>query len=688
MIDYADAPAGEFVQDGFIFGDRPRGLAELYLDGPDGSPQVADATAAVNDSIFDGLESTSQSILQTRSKLSGIPRSGRTLRTPTFELTDATVTCRVRGSGHVVACVDSHRLIAGPLHGETIEPIKPTATWVTLDLKRYVGHRIHLEFTPASDETLEVYCVVQGGSKRQMKQRDALHAETESIAAQIQTDLDRYLADASESARHSQSVISAWLTERKIIRESKIVRSSRLAMAMMDGTSENDHVLIRGSSDNPGDVVARHFLTAISGDDPLPIRTRSGRLELAACINDPSNPLTSRVIVNRVWHHLMGRGIVPTTDDFGVLGLPPTHPELLDHLATKFRSEGQSIKKLIRYIVSSRTYQMASRVDKAAEKADPKNLLWHHRPPKRLEGEIIRDSLLAISGRLDRTLYGEPVPVHLTSFMDGRGRPKHSGPIDGDSRRSIYTAVRRNFLSPFMLAFDTPVPFSSMGRRNVSNVPAQALVMLNHPLVSEQTRFWAERAIELFPGAEDARVRADRIEWMYLRRAVTTAQSTGNGFGRRLFVFLRQGTDERDRCLGRLRPCAGQYQGVHFSAMSCLNRFPCRRHQSRPWSRREMLTRCGSGFGAVALAALSEKVAFGGKETGRALHGTHHAPTAKQVIFLYMDGGPSQVDTFDPKPMLDKYDGARPGAILQRRTDTVQQQRQGLGEPLEIQSIR
>ena len=140
-------------------------------------------------------------------------------------------------------------------------------------------------------------------------------------------------------------------------------------------------------------------------------------------------------------------------------------PELLDFLASKFRDDGQSIKRMIRGIVLSQTYQMSSEFDVESAKQDPKNLLWHHVPPKRLEGEAIRDAMLLFSGNLKPELYGPSVPIHLTDFMDGRGRPKKSGPSDGAGRRSIYVSVRRNFLSPFMLAFDTPSPFSTMGRQ-------------------------------------------------------------------------------------------------------------------------------------------------------------------------------------------------------------------------------
>jgi hypothetical protein len=128
---------------------------------------------------------------------------------------------------------------------------------------------------------------------------------------------------------------------------------------------------------------------------------------------------------------------------------------------------------------------------------------------RRLEAEAVRDALLAISGRLEQTMYGPSVPAHLTSFMEGRGRPAESGPLDGHGRRSVYLNVRRNFLDPMLLAFDAPVPFSTMGRRNVSNVAAQALALMNDPLVISQARLWAFRAVA-GPERSD-RDRLDRV---------------------------------------------------------------------------------------------------------------------------------------------------------------------------------
>jgi hypothetical protein len=508
VVDYGNIPQSQYLQNGFTFGRSPRRTGQAYLEaGAEPAVRIAKFGAAVSDLIWSGLQSMTEGHVQDKSAIAKLPTSGRTLRSPTFELKHGNVRCLVEGVGHVVACVDSHRLVAGPLHKQTIKPIKAGERWVTLNLERYIGHRLHLEFVPAENSLLSVRMVTQGLNATGL-------ADLDRRLAVFDKPFDDY-ARAAEAALNSETqVVQEWNKERQRV-ASQIVRRSRVAPAMMDGTGEDDHVLIRGNSLKPGAVEPRHFLTAVSGNSPMLFRTSSGRLELAQQINDPANPLTSRVIVNRIWHHLMGRGIVPTVDDFGFLGQRPTHPELLDHLATRFLSEGRSIKRLIRYVVLSHTYQMSSHAGQQAIAVDPKNLLWHHRPPRRLQGEAIRDSLLALSGRLDRTPFGPPVPIHLTAFMDGRGRPKNSGPLDGDGRRSIYIAVRRNFLSPFMLTFDTPVPFSSMGRRNVSNVPAQALILLNDPLVAELSRKWGEQALQNTPDTGTNGVDR-RIAWMYL----------------------------------------------------------------------------------------------------------------------------------------------------------------------------
>jgi hypothetical protein len=226
---------------------------------------------------------------------------------------------------------------------------------------------------------------------------------------------------------------------------------------------------------------------------------------LAERLLGASNPLASRVIVNRLWHHHFGRGLVPSVDNFGIQGDAPTHPELLDYLADEFVRQGWSLKTLHRQMVLSATYGMSGHSEAKANEKDQTNRYWHKIPVRRLEAEAIRDSMLLVSGRLDRRMHGRGPNPFLSEHMQGRGRPA-GGPIDGQGRRSVYLNVRRNFLNPLFLAFDYPVPFTTMGRRIVSNVPAQALTLLNNPFVVGEARRWAERVLAQ-PGSTEEHIR-------------------------------------------------------------------------------------------------------------------------------------------------------------------------------------
>jgi hypothetical protein len=509
MIRYwAGMPMHDWNQDGFVFGSGPVETGRLSVGGCSESPclDFCAVEGARNDPFWDILQAAEIRSSNNRGALANIPRSGRTLRSPTFEMKGDFLECRVRGKGTIVACVDSHRMVAGPLHGETIKRLEDGKDfqWVRLNLARYRGHRLHLEFTPAIGERLEILCLAQGIAAGQREAfQDWEHKAMQAVQAYEERLKERRSQDAPLD-QAIQSVATQWSQRRETLRR-EVEPTSPVAMAMWDGTGEEAHVFIRGNSSKPGRMVSRRFLSALDGGEPLRIRQGSGRLELAQRILSRDNPLTSRVMANRIWHYLMGRGLVPTTDDFGRLGQPPTHPELLDHLAATFRDEGWSIKSLIRRIVLSDTYQRSDHAHPESLQQDPENLYWHFRPPRRLEGEVLRDAMLCLAGRLDRTMDGPSVPVHLTSFMDGRGKPDRNGPRDGDGRRSIYLEVRRNFISPFLLAFDTPVPFSTMGRRNQSNVPAQSLALMNDPLVKDLTTAWAHRSSQ----AED------RMRWLY-----------------------------------------------------------------------------------------------------------------------------------------------------------------------------
>lgn len=356
-----------------------------------------------------------------------------------------------------------------------------------------------------------------------------------------------------------------WTDARRVLLEAhqRFVEAGRdipapmRVLAVTDLTSTDEYIFIRGSHRTLGEIAPRRFLTALAGDDQPRIQSGSGRLELANRLLDSSNPLPSRVAVNRVWLHLFGAGLVPTPDDFGGLGQPPTHPELLDHLAHWFATENRwSIKGLIRRLVLTSTYRMATDpTDPAAEQADPTNALYHRANLRRLQGEAIRDAMLAVSGRLDATMFGPPVPIHLTPFMDGRGRPGRSGPLDGAGRRSIYQEVRRNFLSPFMLTFDTPVPHSTVGRRNVSNVPAQALILMNDPFVVEQAGAWARRLLaDASLGTDEALIERAYRE-AFGRSPTIPEKDAALGFLARQ-VQEHQGRDDRQLVSARERSWA------------------------------------------------------------------------------------------------------------------------------------
>jgi len=281
-------------------------------------------------------------------------------------------------------------------------------------------------------------------------------------------------------------------------------------------------VFVRGDCLRPGETVPRRYLEVLARSRAGFNSPTSGRLELAEQIASAGNPLTARVMVNRVWHYLFGTGLVRTVDDFGHVGDLPSHPELLDYLAAEFAADGWSVKRLIRRIVLSRTFQLASQASPAARAADPENRLLSHYPARRMEAEAIRDSLLANSGRLDAALFGQSVqPYREKDYADRR---LFAGPLDGNGRRSIY--IKSNLMeSPrFLSAFNLPGGKVTQGRRDVTNVPAQALAMLNDPLVVQQAGEWARRL--LTRPDDSVRQRIDAMFQTALGRPPTDGERT------------------------------------------------------------------------------------------------------------------------------------------------------------------
>jgi hypothetical protein len=268
------------------------------------------------------------------------------------------------------------------------------------------------------------------------------------------------------------------------------------------------------------------FLSVITeGDPPTAIppvhrRTSGRRRALAEWIASPENPLTARVMMNRIWRHHFGRGIVRTPNDFGKNGERPTHPELLDWLATEFVARGWSIKQMHRLIMTSNAYQMASKFENAAnQKIDPENkLLWKFRI-QRLDAEALRDSILAVSGKLNRERGGPPVfpkvdASVLATMRHGIWRAEEDGPKIW--RRSVYVYRKRGMPYPLFDVFDLPDQNVSCAGRNVSTVPTQALTLLNNEFVLRQARFFAERVAA--EGGSNAAEQIDRAYQIALGR--------------------------------------------------------------------------------------------------------------------------------------------------------------------------
>ena len=407
------------------------------------------------------------------------------------------------------------------------------------DIARYIGHRAWIEILDDGDGWLAVDQIVfsDRGPPRDLPHSDAARflgrgrftslpplasaaakAMEESVARVAQGKATRtdvatvdWMLRWDLIASLPEAIAAMHELAKKHQTRGNAVPGPMRALAMVDGTPEDEYVFIRGRHGSRGPTVKRRFLEAIDGAAPRPLQG-SGRLQLAERMLSDENPLAARVAANRIFHYVFGRGIVTTPDNFGKLGQPPTHPELLDWLAVTFRTDDRwSIKRMVRRLVLTKTFARSSRqTDQDTSKRDPTAKWFHRALVHRLEGEAIRDAILVVSQRMNPKMYGPGVQLKITPFMTGRGQPGGSGPLDGNGRRTIYLRVLRNFLSPMMLAFDVPIPFTTAGRRSVSNVPAQALTLMNDPFVLQQAKRWAQQTLEREASSEQ------RIEHMYL----------------------------------------------------------------------------------------------------------------------------------------------------------------------------
>jgi len=295
------------------------------------------------------------------------------------------------------------------------------------------------------------------------------------------------------------------------------------AMGVVDGTIADTAIHLRGSHLTLGDVVARRFPRVLAGDEqPTLPDEHSGRLEFAQWLTDGKHPLTARVMVNRIWRWHFGKGLVDSVDNFGLQGTPPTHPELLNWLAVEFVESGWSIKTMHRLMMSSDAYQRRSEFDSQNAAVDPENQWYWRTDLRRMEAETIRDSLLAVSGELDREVGGNLLSVGNREYLFNHTSQDKST-YDDTRRRSIYLPVIRNHLFAMFPLFDYADASVLKGDRDTSTIAPQALFLMNSELVAELTTSMANRLLSL-DATRDARI--ERLFVETYGRPPTTAEAT------------------------------------------------------------------------------------------------------------------------------------------------------------------
>jgi mono/diheme cytochrome c family protein len=483
-------------------------------------------------------------------------RHGGSLRSPEFVLEKSAVSVLASGAGKARLRLTIENFQNDLLLFTGVNPDleSPAPRWFTMRLKQqWIGHRARIELMTRDDKT----CVGHARDQREWEKSDGRSAFgiqrvvfhdgnpppapssfpatfwkaeihswiefTERFARTAQAALDSWSAGraSDEDERFLQALLEGGVLSNKpeadpdlaalVAKfrecENSIPRPTRAPGVCDDRYGYDSPLFPRGDHLKPDAPVPRRFLEALGGA-PLG-QAESGRLALARELTRSSNPLTARVIVNRAWQHLFGRGLVATPDNFGKMGELPTHPELLDHLATKFMADGWSIKRLIHYIVTSQTWQLAAEPPPRAAELDPNNDFLSHGRVRRLEAEAIRDALLAIGGNLKSGHTGPGIRPFYRTQIDPDKQPA-PGPIDGDGRRSVYLEARRLFPSEWLAVFDAPKPNILTGRRTETNVPGQSLALLNDPFVHHQAKLFAQR-ITALPNLTDEQ----RIQRMY-----------------------------------------------------------------------------------------------------------------------------------------------------------------------------
>jgi hypothetical protein len=551
---------------GEAFGNRPSRRGDFTLDTSSDSPLLRLA--------HPGL---AHSGLHFAGKLRGVLRSGDFLIPKKFILFRMRRHTNSSGAPYEkIPAGDVHVICDGyfidHFDGEMSIDVEfgDRMAWYALDVSRWVGHRAYIEIVDDDDDFIVVDKILFSDTRPILKHEQSPAAPNSLVIEMLEhPDVQTFQALTRSYRRLLKTTLQLWASDQlsdspdanarlnimnrlfaeslgngdelKLATKSSTTRPilacvdeydqlraqiapPRFTLAATDGTDQNEYLLIRGDHKHPGSAVSRAFLEVLAGPNQAVITEGSGRLEFARRITNESSPLLARVIVNRLWQHHFGRGIVATADEFGMMGERPTHPELLEFLASRLIQSGYSLKQMHRLMVLSSTYRMSSENwDPLTKQQDPQNKLVHRMPLRRLEAEVIRDSMLALGGNLDQKLYGPGIAPYTTHSADGNAKPDQSGPLDGDGRRSIYVTVRRNALTPLLMVFDFPPPENTVGQRSTSSTPSQALTMMNNPFVVQQASLWANRILtEEHPNTE---ARITRMYKMCFGRSPTATET-------------------------------------------------------------------------------------------------------------------------------------------------------------------
>ncbi len=471
-------------------------------------------------------------------------KHGGTLRSPNFTLDMKLISVLANGvNGGRVRLVIENFQADGVLFSIVMPQInEPRLQWYTLPIRpTWAGRRAYLEVIPRDEmpypgKIPDASRLFTDGRSGAGIRSVVFHDQGPAPELDPLLPIEFWKAEpnwpavAKQFVSLAQSAITAWVAERCTDDEARFV-DSLLRAGVLLNEAPADHELARllanyraieqrvpvptrapgvadeagfaeqffarGNYRRAGATVPRRYLEVLEAQVPDPGRSiGSGRQQLADALLDPRNPLTARVMVNRLWQHVFGVGLVKTVDNFGQLGETPSHPELLDWLAAEFIESGWSIKYMLRLMLTSRAFQASSAASAEARQRDPSNRLLSHAHVRRLDAEPLRDSLLFVSGRLDRRCGGLGVPLPLPTAYKDFENPV-AGPLDGHGRRSLYLEARRNYPLPLLTAFDQPRPVLTVGQRHVTNVPAQSLALLNDKFVAAQSSLLAQRVSAL-----------------------------------------------------------------------------------------------------------------------------------------------------------------------------------------------